>query len=260
MPDAKPHSYKLPVILVILAVILFLAGWYYLRTWPLRFHGTLDDFFGAGNWQTVSEETKDSMIFKRWNEVTRREQEGRFHEWNIAFENPTGKAEVWTITDHTLKINHKKHWFLLDSERYTARQALGQELLWIALDAAGDEVRTETLSTILPEKELDCLSVELSFRDGSPDRELYAQLLEEPWFNIQEVSAEQFLQSDRYEFSVDILGYDYRIDDLSEAEQQHLYHSLEDIEQALQDAYGEQIAHEIYLGEEYQAESAQMDN
>ena len=32
MPDVKPHSYKLPVILVILAVILFLAGWYYLRT------------------------------------------------------------------------------------------------------------------------------------------------------------------------------------------------------------------------------------
>lgn len=148
----------------------------------------------------------------------------------------------------------------MDAERYTARQALGQEHLWIALDAARDEVRTETLSTILLGKELDCLLVELSVFDGSPDGELYDQLLKEPWFNVQDVGAEQFLQSDRYAFSVDVLGYDYRIDDLSEAEQQHLYHSLGAIEQALQDAYGEQVAYEIYLGEEYHAESAQMDN
>ena len=121
-------------------------------------------------------------------------------------------------------------------------------------------MRTETLSTILPEKELDCLSVELSFRDGSPDRELYDQLLEEPWFNIQDIGAEQFLQSDRYAFSVDILGYDYRNDDLSEEEQQHLYHSLGAIEQTLKNTYGKQVDYEIYLGEGYQVESVKADN
>lgn len=260
MADTKLHSHKLPIILVILAVIFFLAGGYCLRTWPLRFHGTLDDFFGNGNWQTVSEKTKDSIIFKRWNALTKREQEGRFHEWNIAFENQSGETEVWTITDHTLKINHKKHWSPLDAERYTAQQALGQELLWIALDVAGEEIRTETLGTILPEKELDCLAVDISFRDGLPDGEVYGQLLEEPWFNVREANAKRFLQSDQYDFYVDVFAHDYRVNDLSEAEQSHLYDSLGAIEQALRNTYGEQVDYEIYLGEGYRSESAEADN
>lgn len=260
MLDVKPHNHKLPVILLIPIVILLLVGWYCLRSWPIRFHGTLDDFFGNGNWQTVSEETKDSIIFKRWNALTKREQEGTFHEWNIAFENQAGETEVWTISDHTLKINHKENWFPLDAERYTARQALGQELLWIALDVAGEEVRTETLGTILPEEELDCLAVDISFLDGLPDGGVYDRLLEEPWFNVRDANADRFLQSNQYDFYVDVFAHDYRVDDLSEAEQSHLYHSLGAIEQALQNTYGAQVDYEIYLGEGYQAESVKTNN
>lgn len=260
MLDVKPHNHKLPVILLILIVILLLVGWYCLRTWPIRFHSTLDDFFGDGNWQMVSEETKDSIIFKRWNTLTKREQEGKFHEWNIAFENQSGETEVWTITDHTLKINHEKHWFPLDAERYTARQALGQEFLWIAIDIAGEKVRAETLGTILPEKELVCLEVDISFLDGFPDGDVYDRLLEEPWFNVRDANAARFLQSDQYSFYVDVFAHDYRVDDLSEAEQRHLYDNLGAIEQALQNTYGAQVDYEIYLGEGYHSESVKADN
>lgn len=260
MPDAKPHSYKIPVILVILVAVFVFVGWYCLRSWPIRFHGTLDDFFGNGNWQTVSEETKGSIIFKRWNALTKREQEGKFHEWNIAFQNQAGETEVWTISDHTLKINHKENWFPLDADRYTARQALGQELLWIALDVAGEEVRTETLGTVLPEKELGCLAVDISFLDGLPDGAVYSRLLEEPWFNVRDANAERFLQSDQYSFYVDVFAHDYRVDDLSEAEQSHLYDSLGAIEQTLKNIYGAQVDYEIYLGEGYRSESVKADN
>ena len=37
-----------------------------MRTWPLRFHGELDRFFGTGNWETVSEETKRSMMYDQY--------------------------------------------------------------------------------------------------------------------------------------------------------------------------------------------------
>lgn len=260
MPDAKPHSYKIPVILVILVAVFVFVGWYCLRSWPIRFHGTLDDFFGNGNWQTVSEETKGSIIFKRWNALTKREQEGKFHEWNIAFQNQAGETEVWTISDHTLKINHKENWFPLDADRYTARQALGQELLWIALDVAGEEVRTETLGTVLPEKELGCLAVDISFLDGLPDGAVYSRLLEEPWFNVRDANAERFLQSDQYSFYVDVFAHDYRVDDLSEAEQRHLYDSLSAIEQTLKNTYGAQVDYEIYLGDGYRSESVKAYN
>ncbi len=42
---------------------------------------------------------------------------------NIAFKRPREKKMVWTISDHTMRINHSKH-SLLSRERYSARQSL----------------------------------------------------------------------------------------------------------------------------------------
>ena len=182
------------------------------------------------------------------------ETAGKFHEWDIAFTNRDGEQELWTISDHTLKINNDEHWFPLDPERYTARQALGQELMEISFAVAGEQIHKDILQELLPEAEAGCITVDISFRGGWPEGKLYGQLLEEPWFNIQEVDAEQYLRSDLYDFFIDILAYNYRVDDLSEAEQQHLFSSLGDIEQALRDAYGEYVDYKIYLGEGFLAE------
>ena len=60
--EKKKHS-KLVVLIPVLFIVTVIAGWYYLRTWPLRFQGELDNFFGEGNWEVISEDTKDSMMY-----------------------------------------------------------------------------------------------------------------------------------------------------------------------------------------------------
>lgn len=258
MSEQKKHGWIIPVVILALIVAGFVAGWFVLRTWPLRFHRELDQFFGAGNWESVSEEIKRSMMFDEYLAVRGTgysdSVDGRFHEWNIAFTNREGETELWTISDHTLKINNHDHWFPLDPERYTARQALGQELMELAFDMAGEQAQEDILGDILTDGERACLDVEISFRGGWPNGDLYTELLNEPWFNIQELDAEKFLQSDLYDFYIDVFAYDYRVDDLSEMEQEHLFRSMGDIKQALRGAFGEYADYDIYLGEGYSAE------
>lgn len=259
MSEQKKRGWIIPLVILGLIIAGFVAGWFVLRTWPLRFHGALDQFFGAGNWEAVSEETKRSMMFEEYRAIRRAaaqsgSTDGRFHEWGISFTNRGGEPELWTISDHTLKINNHDHWFPLDPDRYTAKQALGQELMELAFDMAGEEVRENILGDILTESERDCLDVEVSFHGGRPDGKLYTELLAEPWFNIQELDAEKFLQSDLYDFYIDVFAYDYRVDDLSEMEQEHLFRSMGDIKQALRGAFGEYADYDIYLGEGYSAE------
>lgn len=257
MCEQKKRSWIVPLVILALIIAGLMAWWFVLRTWPLRFRGELDQFFGTGNWESVSEQTKRSMMHDQYiirGTGLSGSTDGSFHEWDIAFTNREGEPEIWTISDHTLKINNHEHWFPLDPERYTAKQALGQELMELAFDMAGEEVQEDVLGDILTESERACLEVEISFHGGRPDGKLYTELLAEPWFNIQELDAEKFLQSDLYDFYVDVFAYDYRVDDLSEMEQEHLFRSLVDIEQALRDAFGEYADYDIYLGEGYAAE------
>ena len=116
------------LLLLIAAAVFFI--WYYLRTWPLRFHGELDAFFGKGNWKQISSETRESLMYSVYHRSTNPslsgERPGKFHEWDIAFTNRSGETEIWTISDHTMRINQDKYW-LLSPKRYSARQALTQE-------------------------------------------------------------------------------------------------------------------------------------
>lgn len=255
--EKKKHS-KLVVLIPVLLIVTVIAGWYYLRTWPLRFQGELDNFFGAGNWEVISEDTKDSMMYDKnitirnaaWSSE---EIPGKFHEWDIAFTNRNGDAEVWAISDHTMKINHDKYW-LLSPDRYSAKQALGQELMDISFSMAGEQVHKEILQALLPKAEEDCVVVEISYRGGRPDPELYDELLDAPWFTANDVTAEDFLQSDLNDFYLDIYAYDYRVDDLTSDERRHLLGSLTDIENLLKDTYGDYVDYEIYLGDGCRAE------
>ena len=107
-------------------VLLIVAGgfmiYHYFQTWPLRFRSDLDAFFGSGNWEQVSSETKESMIYTVYHSssdgLRSGERAGKFHEWNLVFRNRYGEQELWTISDHTMKINHSDHMFL-SSERGT---------------------------------------------------------------------------------------------------------------------------------------------
>lgn len=254
----KKKRSKFIILVPVLLIIAVIAGWYYLRTWPLRFQGQLDNFFGKNNWEVISEDTKESLMYDKnitirdaaWSSE---EIPGQFHEWDIAFTNRDGDIEVWTISDHTMKINHDKYW-LLSPDRYSAKQALGQELMDISFSMAGEQVHKEILQASLPKSEADCVVVDISYRGGRPDPELYDELLDAPWFTANDVTAEDFLRSDLNDFYIDIYAYDYRVDDLTSDERKHLLGSLTDIENLLKNTYGDYVDYEIYLGDGCRAE------
>ena len=212
------------LLLLIAAAVFFI--WYYLRTWPLRFHGELDAFFGKGNWKQISSETRESLMYSVYHRSTNPslsgERPGKFHEWDIAFTNRSGETEIWTISDHTMRINQDKYW-LLSPKRYSARQALTQELMDLSFGMAGQQVLDEILRDILPEQEADCINVEISYRNGNPPPGMYSRLSRQSWFNVEQISASEYLKTDLYDFYIRILAYDYRVEKLTQEEQEHLF-------------------------------------
>lgn len=238
-------------LIMIVSVILFAR--YYLQMWPLRFRAELDAFFGKGNWETVSSEAKESMIYTvRYRSSNRaigsEERPGKFHTWDIACIDSSGEGEIWSISDHTMRINQDRHW-LFSPDRYSAKQALALEFMDVSCAAAGEKLREDILLDILPEQEADCLDVEIFYRNGNPPPDMYDVLLEEPWFTAKETTAANYLSTDLYDFYIHILAHDYRVEKLSADEQEHLMGSLAEIEEALKAAYGEYADYDIYLGE-----------
>lgn len=245
---------------IIIILLILVAGfliYHYFQTWPLRFHSDLNDFFGKGNWENVSSETKESKMYSVYhrshNVLLSGEEPGRYHNWDIVFTNRYGEEELWTITDHTLKINHDRHW-LFSSERYSARQAMTLELMDVSSSAAGEQVKREVLNGVLSQEELECLDIYISYRNGNPPPEFYSRLRKEPWFEVNQATADNYLKTDLYDFYLRILAFDYRVEKLTEEQQQHLLESLGEMEKALLAAYGEYADYEIYLGEGYTAE------
>ena len=187
MHKAKKVGLLAAVLLVIAAII---GGFYYMQSWPLRFHSTFDRFFGEGNWELISAETKTSLMYEVYyrtsDPIMSDEHAGDFHNWDIGFTNRNGEKEAWTITDHTLKINHdRRGWF--DSMRLSAKQALTQELMDVSFAVAAAEVSRDVLEAVLPAAEAECLGVDISYRDGNPPPEFYDKLDREPWFTANEV-------------------------------------------------------------------------
>lgn len=239
---------------VFAAMIFFF--YYYFQTWPLRFHQELNDFFGKENWNLISIETEESLIYTVTHRTSNegfKKRPGRFHNWNILFTNRNGEQEIWSISDHTMKINHDKNWFL-SPKRYSARQALTLELMDISFAAASDAIQTDIIQTILPQQEADCLEVDISYRNGNPSPNVYDSLRKEPWFQVNTVTAAHYLETDLYDFYIRIFAHDYKVEKLTKEQQEHLRNSLPDLEQALQNAYQEAADYEIYLGEGYSAE------
>ncbi len=152
-----------------------------------------------------------------------------------------------------MKINQDKHGFF-SPERYSAKQAMIQELMEISFDLAGEEVRQELILDIVSEQEADCLDIRISYRNGNPDQEFYDALWEEPWFTANELTARDYLECDLYEFYIDVFAYDYRVEKLTQEQQEHLMDSFSAVERALKETYGEAAAFEIYFDQEHQVE------
>lgn len=238
------------VTIAVLIVCVYFV-WHRQQNWPVRFHSELDHFFGEGNWEYLSEETKESRMYtvRYYSDVpaiANKEFPGDYHNWDICFSNRNGEKEIWTITDHAMKINHSKK-KLFSADRFSAKQAFLRELMEVSFSAAEDKIHKELLQKLLPEKEAACLEAELSYHGGNPDPELFEELAKQPWFTANQVSAIDYLSCDLYDFYLRIQAHDYRVAKLSERERQHLMSSLGELENMLLDTYGEYTDYEIYL-------------
>ena len=84
---------------------------------------------------------------------------------------------------------------------------------------------------------------------NSVSREEYDKLAKESWFNVGGVTAGNYLSSDLYDFYLIIRIHDYRLQQLSEEEQQNVINSLANIEKRLLETYGENASFEILHAE-----------
>ncbi len=250
---------KIFTLIFCIALLLGIAATYYTsQNWTIRFKSELDSFFGKGNWQCISEETKDSIVYTEYirvrsNPALSEEVPGKFKNWYISFENKDREEEVWYITNHVMKINHDRYgWF--SSKRYSAKQALTLELMDIAFGMIGEQVHEGIVQAVLSEEEAECIEVIMTYTGGNPRPDFYDQLNQEDWFNIQDISAEKFLSYESFDFYLYIRAHDYRLEKLSEDQQANVLTSLEALEQKLLQTYGLNASFEIYLDSEHKSE------
>ena len=248
---------KAKVTAIGIAALLCIAGAVYLFTaflgngnWPKRFDAELDQFFGEGNWETVSSESKASRMYTRTirdSSGSSQEVAGNYKNWLIGFTDRSGEDTMCQITNHTLKINHSKHW-LLSSDRYSSRQALTLELMDIAFAITEDEIWNEVVSPLLTEQESSCLNVNMSYHGGNPEPKFYDKLREEPWFTANTVTAGDFLSCDLYNFYLDISVSGPLLEKLTDEEQQHVLDSFPALQTALLDRYGSNASFALNFG------------
>ena len=226
-------------------------GWYAMRNWPLRFHRELDAFFGEGRWRVLSQDVETSRMYRVYqggSQLYGDYRPGKYHEWKIGAVDSQGRETVWVLSDHAYRIRRSRKQLFA-----RARDGFARELLDCAMTMAGEELRETVLGKLLSQEERDCLRVTVSYRGGNPKN--CGDILKKPWFTADKVDAGHFLETDFWEFYIDIFAYDYRVNTLSEEKKDHLLGSLSEIQQALRDAYGDAAAYEIYLDPEHRADS-----
>lgn len=251
---------KIGITFIFLVLVAGIVTAYFMgKNWTIRFKSEMDDFFGEGNWKCISEETKESIMFEKHIYTNSRygqetyEVPGKYQDWYIQFTNRNGEEEIWRITNHVLKINHDKY-SLFSSGRYSSKQAFVAELMDISFGAVSDEIKEEFINSELSEEEAECIGVEMSYHGGNPDPEFYDELFREDWFQVNEISAGNYLTCDLHDFYIYIRTYDYKFEKLTYTQQQHVLDSMERIENKLLEEYGNDASFELYFGEGYRVE------
>ncbi|NLY79957.1 MAG: hypothetical protein GX072_08750 [Lysinibacillus sp.] len=246
-------------IFIFFAIVAGLIGGYIYNTnWMYKYKGEFDRFFGEGNWEYVDKESKLSRYATEYYTRSRRyygtsgEIPETYHNWYVRFYNKYGEEEYWKFTDHALKINNDKYG-ILSSKRFTKKQALYQDLMYLSFYLVGKEILHEVIQEVLTENEASIFRVEMSFR-GRPDRTLYNYLAKQSWFTVSGATAEHYLTSGKHTFYIDIFAYDYRFQKLTEQEQQNVINSLEEIEKMLLERYGENASFSIFINQHNKVE------
>ncbi len=187
------------IVIIVVALVIGISLWFVSGSWPTRFEGTLNSFFGEGNWEEIESEANESMMYDVYHYtgdgLYNYTSSGTYTEWYILYNN----EEIWTISNHTYKINHSKYNFF-SSKRLNAKQALIQQLMSISCTIAAEDVQYNVLSEILTDEQLECLRVNISYHNGNPKPSFYSQLAKEDWFNVNDSNAYHYLKTDLYDF------------------------------------------------------------
>lgn len=250
---------KIIPIIVIICIIVIVAFWVNLsKNWTIRYASMLDDFFGKGNWKCIDEETKNSLLVDKhihFHDTPELDYDtpAKYKNWYILFTNKNGEEEIYSITNHTYIINHDKY-NVLNSKRYSAKQALTLELMDISTSLISDDIFDKYISNILPSNISDCISVEISYTDGNPNPNFYTKLSDQEWFNIYDANIEKYLSTDLYDFYIYIKAYDYKIEKLSDDEKQKLFNSMSTIENKLLEDFSSNASFKIYFSKDYNVE------
>lgn len=243
-----------------IAVILCIAiigcmNWLW-NDWTIRYKSQLNNFFGKGNWEVVSDEMKYNRrhITKKGllGESGERERIGLYREWSILCENGNGEEEIWEISNGVYVANHKRYSFW-NPKRYKAKQALTLELMELSFAVVEEELRNEMVKEGLTEEEANCFNIYMSYHGGNPNPSFYNKLAKQSWFTIEGVTAENYLASDLYDFYLDIGIYDYKVEALSEQGQENVRNYLENMWESLLEKYGDNASFEIHC-EDYKVE------
>ncbi len=252
-------SILLKICVIILALVLILSTIFFYFTmtdWTVRFDSELDEFFGEGNWFCVDSETKDSIIYSKTytsrNVIGSETVAGKFTDWYIKHTDADGNDNLYRITDHVMRINHDKY-FVLQNEYLSAKQAFVLELMDITHQIAADEIWENTISTELGTELAECIGVEIMYDGGNPEPDFYDELWEEPWFTIDGATAENYLETDLYDFYINIRVYDYRAKKLSHDQYEALMNGYTEIIQAMCERFDENADFEIYFSPQQKA-------
>ena len=253
----KKFKNILMIFLIVAIIAAIIIGINLYNNWPFRFKKELDKFFGKGNWECISEETKESTIYTEYiyvhsNPEYSEEVPGKYKNWYIKFNNKN-QEEIWKITNHTLKINNDKYG-LFSSKRYSSKQALIQELMDISCEVAAEEVYNEIIEGQFSENEAECIDVLITYKGGNPEPDFYDKLYKEEWFTVDKATAYNYLSCDLHDFYLYIRAHDYKLNKLTDEEKQNVLNSLENIEQKLLEKYGGNASFKIYLDNENKLE------
>ncbi len=251
MKSSSTILIKIILTVIILAVIVIVptsVSQGARQDWPDKFEEDFDKFFGE-DWECTSTEVEKSLMaestYTRSNGSSLRIPR-RYRSWTI-----DDGSEVWELSTHPWVLSKYNNRFKpLTGKRYSKRQALLLEFADIAYISAGDKVKEEVIGSILPGKQKDCFEVEVTYTGGNPRPEYYEELMEQPWFDLEDVTAYNFLKYDEHDYYLLIRAHDYRLDQLSEAEKKVADESIEEIEKKLCKLYGKDADFEIiYDGE-----------
>lgn len=206
----------------------------------------------------MKSETKESIMYHKYYSSKNapnldKEIPGKYKNWYIQSKNKQGKNIVFVITNHSYKINSDKNW-LFSSKRLSNKQFFVMELMENSFKIIGDDIKDKFISDVLTAEEMECLKVEISYKGGNLKSEFYSDLLKKEWFNINDISAINYLTFDSYNFYIDIFAFNYKINNLAEEKRQNIYNSLTIIEDRLLKVYDEKASFRIYFNDQYKVE------